>query len=303
MNALDGYRSSTFDDAVAPDGSVRAAARTAMDAVLAHDLDALARAVRDEIDGRGIRFESVDGDDTLARRPGAARDRRRRLGAGRGRPRPARARRSTRSSPTSTGSGGSSPRACCRSGCSTARRTSSPRCWARPARRRLDRDRRARHRARRRGRVARARGQRAHAERPRLLGAAREAICGSSGSTAGPIPLDGVPAALRRVFGDGNAVVLTDGPDNSAYWEHDWIARQARDPARDARRPRAARRPPAARRRDGRRDLPAHERRRGRLRRRRAAHAGAAGRRDQAGQLLRDRRRRRQARARLRRRA
>ena len=93
MRALDGYRSSTFDDAVAPDGSVRAAARPAMDAVLAHDLRALARGVRDEIDGRGIRFESVDGDGSVARRPGAARDRRRRLGPDRGRPRAARARR------------------------------------------------------------------------------------------------------------------------------------------------------------------------------------------------------------------
>ena len=42
---------------------------------------------------------------------------------------------------------------------------------------------------------------------------------------AGPLPLDGMPAALRRVLGDGRAVVLTDGPDNSAYWEHDWTAR------------------------------------------------------------------------------
>ena len=43
-----------------------------------------------------------------------------------------------------------------------------------------------------------------------------------------PAPLDGIPAALRRVFGDGRVVVLTDGPDNSAYWEHDWIAERAR---------------------------------------------------------------------------
>ena len=53
MSALDGYRSSTYDDAVAPDGSVRAPARQAMDAVLAHDLGALARGVAEEIDGRG----------------------------------------------------------------------------------------------------------------------------------------------------------------------------------------------------------------------------------------------------------
>src|SRR5215218_1937380 len=62
VSALDGYRSSTYDDAVAPDGSIRPAARAVMDALLSHDLAALAAGVREEIDGRGIRFESVDGD-------------------------------------------------------------------------------------------------------------------------------------------------------------------------------------------------------------------------------------------------
>jgi hypothetical protein len=42
VSALDGYRSSTYDDAVAPDGSIRPAARGVMEAVLAHDLAELA---------------------------------------------------------------------------------------------------------------------------------------------------------------------------------------------------------------------------------------------------------------------
>src|SRR5687767_10028085 len=54
--------------------------------------------------------------------------------------------------------------------------------------------------------------------------AAREAIRRRLDVPAAPRPLDGVPDALRRVFGEGRAVVLTDGPDNSAYWEHDWTA-------------------------------------------------------------------------------
>src|SRR5215207_2771937 len=55
--------------------------------------------------------------------------------------------------------------------------------------------------------------------------AARDAVMRRLGVRAGPLPLDGIPDALRRVLGDGRAVVLTDGPDNSAYWEHDWAAR------------------------------------------------------------------------------
>ncbi len=49
-------------------------------------------------------------------------------------------------------------------------------------------------------------------------------------SPTSPASLDGIPEALRRVFGDGRLVVLTDGPDNSAYWEHDWIARKLEIP-------------------------------------------------------------------------
>jgi uncharacterized circularly permuted ATP-grasp superfamily protein len=40
-----------------------------------------------------------------------------------------------------------------------------------------------------------------------------------------PRSIDGLGDALRRVFGPGEVLVLTDGPENSAYWEHDWLAK------------------------------------------------------------------------------
>ena len=39
-----------------------------------------------------------------------------------------------------------------------------------------------------------------------------------------PRSIDGLADSLRRVFGDGRAVVLTDGEGNAAHWEHAWIA-------------------------------------------------------------------------------
>jgi uncharacterized circularly permuted ATP-grasp superfamily protein len=39
-----------------------------------------------------------------------------------------------------------------------------------------------------------------------------------------PLPLDGLRAMLESVLGPGRAVVLTDGPDNAAYWEHRQLA-------------------------------------------------------------------------------
>jgi carboxylate-amine ligase len=39
-----------------------------------------------------------------------------------------------------------------------------------------------------------------------------------------PAPLDGLRAMLESVLGPGRAAVLTDGPDNVAYWEHRWLA-------------------------------------------------------------------------------
>ncbi len=62
-NALEGYHSDFFDDAVAPDGSVRPEARAVMETLLTHDLAALGTALREDITNLGIRFASVDGDD------------------------------------------------------------------------------------------------------------------------------------------------------------------------------------------------------------------------------------------------
>jgi uncharacterized circularly permuted ATP-grasp superfamily protein len=59
---------------------------------------------------------------------------------------------------------------------------------------------------------------------------ARAAVTAELGP--GPIQLDGLPSllggaleAVRPAGEDGAAVVLTDGPSNSAHWEHAWCAR------------------------------------------------------------------------------
>jgi uncharacterized circularly permuted ATP-grasp superfamily protein len=42
--------------------------------------------------------------------------------------------------------------------------------------------------------------------------------------TVGVAPLGELRAMLESVLGEGRAVVLTDGVENSAYWEHRWLA-------------------------------------------------------------------------------
>jgi uncharacterized circularly permuted ATP-grasp superfamily protein len=39
-----------------------------------------------------------------------------------------------------------------------------------------------------------------------------------------PVPVDGLRDMLRLALGDGRAAILTDGPSNTAYWEHQWLA-------------------------------------------------------------------------------
>jgi uncharacterized circularly permuted ATP-grasp superfamily protein len=58
------YRSDTYDDAFGSDGTVRPEARAVLDAVLAAGLEQRGAAVRGEVDALGIRFASVDGDDS-----------------------------------------------------------------------------------------------------------------------------------------------------------------------------------------------------------------------------------------------
>jgi uncharacterized circularly permuted ATP-grasp superfamily protein len=225
VRALDGYRSSTYDDAVAPDGSVRAAARPVMDAVLAHDLGALARGLRDEIDGRGIRFESVDGDgrwhvDPVPRviEAGAWE----RIAAGLAqRVRALNAFVADVYAERRVVAEGVLPRRALDSAehVEPALAGLRPRdgVWIGIAGLDLVRD---------------GKGEwlvlEDNVRTPSGIGywtAAREATLRRLDVRARPVPLDGVADALRRVLGDGRAVVLTDGPDNSAYWEHEWTAR------------------------------------------------------------------------------
>jgi uncharacterized circularly permuted ATP-grasp superfamily protein len=58
------YRSDTYDDAIAPDGTVRPPASAVLDAITAVGVGERGAAVRAEVDALGICFESVDGDDS-----------------------------------------------------------------------------------------------------------------------------------------------------------------------------------------------------------------------------------------------
>jgi carboxylate-amine ligase len=230
VNTLDGYRSSTYDDAVAADGSIRPAARAVMDAVLSHDLAALAGSVREEIDALGIRFESVDGDDHWHVDPvprvidGAEWER---IAAGLAQ----RVRALDRFVADVYGerrivAEGVVPRRVLDSAdnLEPAMAGFRPRdgVWIGIAGLDIVRD---------------AGGEwlvlEDNVRTPSGIGywvAARDAVLRLLDAPVAPRPLDGIPGALRRVLGDGRAVVLTDGPDNSAYWEHDWIARMLEIP-------------------------------------------------------------------------
>ncbi len=162
------YRAPGFDDAVDPDGAVRPAARPVIDLVLEHGPAELAAAVRDEVAARGIRFASVDGDDTWHVDPvprvipGDEWDA---LAAGLAQ----RVRALEAFVADVYGE-----RRIVAEGVMPARVLDTadgfePALQGFRPRRAVDRHRRARPRARRRRDLARARGQRAHAERPRLL--------------------------------------------------------------------------------------------------------------------------------------
>ena len=250
MNRLDGYRSPTYDDAVDADGRLRPAAQAAMDAVLAHDLGALGREVRDDLHDRGIRFAAVNGDDSWHVDPiprviergglGPARDGARAADA---RAQRVRGRRLRRAADRERGD--PSP--------ARARQRRAPGVRAprlQPARRRVDRARRARHRPRRRGPLARAGGQRPHAERARLLG--RRA----RGHARAPVaPGRGLPAAARRADRHRAAAHVRPRSRGRAHRRRGELRllgalldrRAARAPAGRARRPDRARRADLAR--------------------------------------------------------
>lgn len=226
MTTLKGYRSSTYDDAVAPDGSVRPVARTVMEAVLAHDLTALADSVREEIEERGISFASVDGDDSwhvdpVPRAVDAGEWERVAAGLAQ-RVRALNAFIADIYADRRIVTEGIMPQRVLDSAENLEPTMMGVRprdgVWIGIAGLDLVRD---------------AAGEwhvlEDNVRTPSGIAywsAARDALLRRLEVPVAPAPLDGIPDALRRVFGDGRLVVLTDGPDNSAHWEHDWIARQ-----------------------------------------------------------------------------
>jgi uncharacterized circularly permuted ATP-grasp superfamily protein len=54
--------------------------------------------------------------------------------------------------------------------------------------------------------------------------AARDAVVGALGVDDRPRDYDGVPDLLAGALGDGYVVVLSEGPENGAHWEHAWAA-------------------------------------------------------------------------------
>ena len=54
--------------------------------------------------------------------------------------------------------------------------------------------------------------------------AAREATLALLQPDPAPHPIDAAATALRNVLGPGDAIVLTDGKENSAHWEHAFLA-------------------------------------------------------------------------------
>jgi uncharacterized circularly permuted ATP-grasp superfamily protein len=226
VSALDGYRPAAYDDAVAPDGSIRPAARAVMEAVLAHDVGALAARVAADIDARGIRFESVDGDgswhvDPIPRVIAAAEWERIAAGLAQ-RVRALNAFVADVYGVRRIVAEGVLPQRVLDSAENIEPSMAGVRprdgVWIGIAGLDLVRD--------GDGEWLVLEDNVRTPSGPGYWAAAREATLAALDVAFGPAPLDGIPAALRRVFGDGRVVVLTDGADNSAYWEHAWIARR-----------------------------------------------------------------------------
>jgi uncharacterized circularly permuted ATP-grasp superfamily protein len=227
VSTLNGYRSATYDDAVAHDGAIRPAARPVMDAILRADVGALGRQVRAEVDALGIRFASVDGDDSWHVDPiprVIPADDWERLEAGLAQ----RVRALNAFVADVYGE-----RRIVAEGVVPARVLETADhlepamagvqpphgVWIGIAGLDVVRD---------------GEGEwmvlEDNVRTPSGLGywpAARQATLRALDPPEGTLPrsIDGLGDALRRVFGAGEVVVLTDGPENSAYWEHDWLAK------------------------------------------------------------------------------
>ena len=223
---LDGYRSSTYDDAVAPDGAVRPHARAVMDAVLAHDLATLVTGMQDEIADLGIDFGSIDGNDTWHVDPVprviAAADWDH-LEAGLAqRVRALDAFVADVYGERRIVAEGIVPQRVLDTADHFEPELDGWRppggVWIGIAGLDIVRDDAGTWLV-----------LEDNVRTPSGFAywvAAREAMLHRLDVPAGarPRPLDGVETALRRVFGDGHVVVLTDGPENAAHWEHRWIA-------------------------------------------------------------------------------
>jgi uncharacterized circularly permuted ATP-grasp superfamily protein len=226
VGALGDYRSDTYDDAVAPDGSIRPAARSVMEAVLASDLAALGAAVREEVDALGIRFESVDGDgswhvDPIPRVIPAREWEPLAAGLGQ-RVRALNAFVADVYAERRIVAEGVLPQRVLDTADHFEPRMEGVRppggVWVGIAGLDIVRD---------------GAGEwlvlEDNVRTPSGLGywpAARQATLRGLELPPEALPrsIDGLGDALRRVFGPGNLVVLTDGPDNAAYWEHRRIA-------------------------------------------------------------------------------
>ena len=233
MSVLRDYRSHTYDDAIAPDGTVRPHSRAVMDAVLSRDLAALGAAMRSEVAAMGIRFESVDGDDSWHVDPiprVIPADEWEPLAAGLAqRVRALNAFVADVYGPRRIVAEGVMPQRVLDSAdhLERAMQGVQPRggVWVGIAGLDVVRD---------------AAGAwlvlEDNVRTPSGMGywpAAREATMRALDGVAPaalPRPIDGIGDSLRRVFGPGHVVVLTDGPDNAAFWEHERIAERLRVP-------------------------------------------------------------------------
>jgi uncharacterized circularly permuted ATP-grasp superfamily protein len=225
-DVLAGYRPPSFDDAVEADGTVRPWARGALGAVLAHDLAALGRDVRADVHGLGIRFQSVDGDDSwhvdpVPRVIPAAEWEELARGLAQ-RAKALNAYVADVYGEQRIVAEGAVPRRVVESaegfepGMAGVRARDG--VWAGIAGLDIVRDGEGRWLV-----------LEDNVRTPSGFGywfAARETTCRhlALGAERRPAPLDELPELLAAALGPGRAVVLTDGPDNSAYWEHAWSA-------------------------------------------------------------------------------
>ena len=223
-SSADRYASPTYDDAYTSDGTVRPEARIAMDAVLGRDLAALGTALRRDLHGLGIRFESVDGDDTWHVDPVPrvipAADWER-LAAGLGqRVRALNAFVADVYGEQRIVAEGVMPQRVLDTaeGFEPALRGVAPPdgVWTGVGGLDIVRDKHGEWMV-----------LEDNVRTPSGMGywiAAREATLRHLDPAETPHPIEAAAMALRNVLGPGHAVVLTDGPENPAYWEHQFLA-------------------------------------------------------------------------------